>query len=282
MSEEIAVYQEEGHDLAVNRPPQQVLAEAQKAAIALAEVIRKKKKPFILNGEQYLEFEDWQTVGRFYGITAKVVSTEYIEFDGGKGFQAKAAAIKTIDGVEVSAAEAMCLNDEPNWRNKPLFQLRSMAQTRACAKALRNVLAWVVVLAGYKPTPAEEMAGVAQVAQSGKPIVAPPQAKITTETKTTMPHGGAVVDLLNISGEITEMKKKEGKAKNGEAYIRYSLIVAGLPLSTFNEKIADDAKAAMEIGMAVDVEYVQAGNYNNVKTLTVSATQGDREPGEEG
>jgi hypothetical protein len=51
----------------------------------------------------------------------------------------------------------MCLNDEPNWRNKPLFQLKSMAQTRALAKALRNVMAWVVVLAGYSPTPAEEM-----------------------------------------------------------------------------------------------------------------------------
>lgn len=38
-----------------------------------------------------------------------------------------------------------------------MFQLRSMAQTRACAKALRNVLAWVVMLAGYKTTPAEEM-----------------------------------------------------------------------------------------------------------------------------
>jgi len=35
-----------------------------------------------------------------------------------------------------------------------------MAQTRACAKALRNVLAWVVVLAGYAPTPAEEMDSV--------------------------------------------------------------------------------------------------------------------------
>ena len=33
-------------------------------------------------------------------------------------------------------------------------------QTRACAKALRNVLSWVVVLAGYRPTPAEEMDGV--------------------------------------------------------------------------------------------------------------------------
>ena len=47
--------------------------------------------------------------------------------------------------------------DESNWSSKPLFQLKSMAQTRACAKALRNVLAWVVVLAGYTPAPAEEM-----------------------------------------------------------------------------------------------------------------------------
>jgi len=35
--------------------------------------------------------------------------------------------------------------------------LSSMAQTRAGAKALRNRFAWVVVLAGYRPTPAEEM-----------------------------------------------------------------------------------------------------------------------------
>lgn len=40
----------------------------------------------------------------------------------------------------------------------PLFQLRSMAQTRAAAKALRLVFSWVVVLAGYRPTPAEEIA----------------------------------------------------------------------------------------------------------------------------
>src|SRR3990167_4301795 len=34
-----------------------------------------------------------------------------------------------------------------------------MAQTRAGSKALSNVLRWVVVLAGYKGTPAEEMTG---------------------------------------------------------------------------------------------------------------------------
>jgi hypothetical protein len=155
--EDLAIY-EAGKDMAIAREPEVVLAEAKKAAQSLQNVVSKKHKPVIFNGEQYLEFEDWQTVGRFYGVTAKVILTEFVDFGAASGFLARAVAIRS-DGMEISAAEAMCLNDEPNWSRKPLFQLRSMSQTRACAKALRNVLAWVVVLAGYKPTPAEEMTG---------------------------------------------------------------------------------------------------------------------------
>ena len=101
--------------------------------------------------------------------------------------------------MEIGRAESLCLNDEANWGMvaqyewqdeigpdgkkiwdanlrggkggyrgkkvqvgevaKPLFQLKSMAQTRACSKVLRQVFAWIVVLAGYRPTPAEEMTG---------------------------------------------------------------------------------------------------------------------------
>ena len=150
----------EEKEIVIHREPALILEEAQKAAKALSDVISKKKKPVIINNEQYLEFEDWMTVARFYGITAKVVSTSFITFGEAKGFEARAVSILVATGEEISAAEAMCLNDETNWKNRPLFMLRSMAQTRACAKALRNVLAWVVVLAGYKPTPAEEMEGI--------------------------------------------------------------------------------------------------------------------------
>ncbi len=155
MSNEMTVY-DVNQDITLYRPPETVLAEAHKAAKSLSDVVSKKKNPVVFKGEQYLEFEDWQTVGRFYGVTAKVESTKFIEYGAVQGFEARAIAIRA-DGMEISAAEAMCLNDEPNWKNKPLFQLRSMAQTRACAKALRNVLAWVVVLAGYRATPAEEI-----------------------------------------------------------------------------------------------------------------------------
>ena len=167
-------------NLGLARNPEAVLAEARTAATALQKVLAGKRKPVMMNGEQYLEFEDWQTVGRFYGVTVKVASTTYAEFGGVKGFEARAEVLDR-NGLVISAAEAMCLNDEDKWSTRakyewktisgqrvkekvgeeqvPMFQLRSMAQTRACAKALRNVLAWVVVLAGYKPTPAEEMTG---------------------------------------------------------------------------------------------------------------------------
>lgn len=145
--------------------PAQVLQRAKEAAQALESVIKNKRRPVIFNGEQYLEFEDWQTVARFYKLAVKIISTNVVEFGGIKGFEARASVIDLETGAEVSSADSMCLQDEKNWSFKPLFQLRSMAQTRACAKALRNVLAWVVVLAGFKPTPAEEMENVHPVSK---------------------------------------------------------------------------------------------------------------------
>jgi len=156
----LLVHQDTGEVLASSLTLQQVpadtLAEAQRAAVALQEVIRRKAKPVIFNGEQYLEFEDWQTLGRFYGVTAKVDVVDPVTFDHVGGFCASAVAI-LADGRVISRALAYCTNDEANWRGRPRFQLASMAQTRACVKALRNVLSWVVVLAGYKGTPAEEI-----------------------------------------------------------------------------------------------------------------------------
>ena len=171
MSNEIEVYETQPLDIV--RSPKESIAEARNAAKELQAVVSGKQKPVMFNGEQYLEFEDWQTVGNFYGLTSKVISTNYIEYGTVRGFEARSVALNRY-GAEVSAAESMCLNDEPNWKNKPLFQLRSMAQTRACAKALRNILAWVVVLAGYKPAVAEEMTGQETTARAP---MAPPQEK---------------------------------------------------------------------------------------------------------
>lgn len=140
--------------------PATVLAEAQKAATALKDVIARKAKPVIINGEQYIEAPDWQLIGKFYGYTSGLEhEPEYVELNEAHGFKATAVAIDR-SGVVRSRATAYCMDDEQRWDKAPTFQLCSMAQTRANAKVLRNVLGWVVELAGYKPTPAEEMDGV--------------------------------------------------------------------------------------------------------------------------
>ena len=72
MSSEAIVQVPEGAEVVLlEHAPTAVLREAQTAAAALKDVISKKPKKVVMNGEQYLEFEDWQTCGRFYGITAK-------------------------------------------------------------------------------------------------------------------------------------------------------------------------------------------------------------------
>lgn len=145
--------------------PAEVVEQATIAAQTLKKVLESKTKKVLISGEQYLEFEDWQTLARFYGYT--VGSTEATEiWREGKllGFSARAVVYQ--NGLIASQAEASCMRDEANWKARPEFMLKSMAQTRACAKALRNVLAWVAVLAGYRPTPAEEIEGIHDKEQS--------------------------------------------------------------------------------------------------------------------
>ena len=211
-------------------PPEAVIAEAQAAAAALKDVLSRKPKPVMMGGEQYLEFEDWQTLGRFYAVTAGEESEpEYVTFPSPGGFKDisgfKATSVALRNGEVISRATAFCMNDEEKWSSRtkyvyayvkksggtsvedpgfdeltwednpfkegkkrpvkvreeagvetvPLYQLASMAQTRANAKVLRNVLSWVAVLAGYKPTPAEELQDKTDPPEAKAPEAAPPK-----------------------------------------------------------------------------------------------------------
>jgi hypothetical protein len=136
--------------------PEAQLEYAQKAADALMKRVEKKPRKIIMGGKQYLEFGDWQTVARFFGATAGTDWSRPVERDG-KVIGYEARSVVHQHGNIISQAEAMCLRTERNWARRDEFAIRSMAQTRASAKALRNAFGWVVELAGYASTPAEEM-----------------------------------------------------------------------------------------------------------------------------
>lgn len=132
--------------------PVQVLQEATRTADALADVLKSRRLTTNIQGKDHVQIEGWQTLGAMLGVTPVCVWTRSL----GNGWEARVEA-RTLDGRVVGSAEAMCTRDEKMWRNRDDYALRSMAQTRASSKALASPLRFVVTLAGYEGTPAEEM-----------------------------------------------------------------------------------------------------------------------------
>lgn len=132
-------------------------------ALAVADKVRpiiKQRgwaKKFGRGDREHVEIQGWQTVGGMVGVHAVITRTERITDDqGATGWEARAEA-RTMSGVIVGTADSQCSRSEANWKSKDDFSLRSMAQTRACSRALQAPLRWVIELAGFAGTPAEEM-----------------------------------------------------------------------------------------------------------------------------
>jgi hypothetical protein len=117
------------------------------------------------------------------GVLPKEVDTKRLE-DG--SYEAKVELIRTSDGTVIGGASALCGMDEPRWAKMPEYARRSMAVTRATGKAYRLGFAWIMRLAGYAATPAEEMdfvEGQAREVRSNEaPAPAPPKPKSTVVT----------------------------------------------------------------------------------------------------
>jgi hypothetical protein len=223
MSETVAVYEAKLLD------PKAETEYGHKAAMALVAIVKQAGLSRRFGGEKdHLFYEAWQALGKFYGYTIKTGWAEPVEFDGVKGFKARAEITDEV-GLVIGGAEAYCMRDEPNWKNKPFFQLASMAQTRAGSKAMRNKLAFVVSLAGFEPTPAEEMDGVYE-AKAPAPKEQPPKTPDVTPAK----HDGLDQKqmqlktkemLLTMFGEeqaglelehLTSFKNKDGELVPGK------------------------------------------------------------------
>ena len=156
--------------LALAQDPEHVLDQASRAARALVRAVSQNESQYVvkLGPGKHLRFEAWQTLAAFFSLSVACEWVREIRDAEGTPVGWEARAVVYRGDRMITAAEAHCATDEPNWKSKPSFQLRSMAQTRAAAKALRQALAWVVVLAGYQPTPAEEVEG-AEVPQQSAP-----------------------------------------------------------------------------------------------------------------
>ena len=192
--------------------PLLVIERATAVANALKPIIAAQELAQNIQGKDHVKVEGWTTLGAMLGVFPVLVwarriepATEYdvelIHYEwitepgkqrktkrekarsnytvNGYDWEARYEA-RTIDGRVVGAAEGMCSRTESKWAKDPDYALRSMAQTRATSRALRGPLGFIITLAGYSATPAEEvhedMAPRATRRQSSRPAQAPPPA----------------------------------------------------------------------------------------------------------
>lgn len=138
--------------------PAAVVREATKHAKALTKVIEDRKLFTMIQGKKHIQVEAWQTLGAMTGVFAALeagTEPEYVEIGGVAGF--KATVVATRNGQVIGRATSFCMRDEPTWRGRNIYALAGMAQTRATSRALKGPLGFIVKLAGYEATPAEEM-----------------------------------------------------------------------------------------------------------------------------
>ncbi len=132
--------------------PVETIERAVRVADALKNVVKSKGLISNIKGKEYPQVEAWQTLAVMLGVSLVEEWTRKLE----NGWEAR-CVVFSRDGRTIGAADAQCTRDEYTWKSRDDYALRSMAQTRATSKAARSVLGFVMVLAGYQATPAEEM-----------------------------------------------------------------------------------------------------------------------------
>jgi hypothetical protein len=160
-SEELAVIPRDSVQLGTLRvdSPTSVVDIATQIANKLTDVINQKKLYFNIGQKRYPLCEAWTTCAAMLGISPKEAGVMLNE-DGDY-----VAVVELIDsqGQVVGGASASCGMDEPRWAAQPRYARRSMAVTRATSKACRLKFSWIMTLAGFEATPAEEMAFIPNI-----------------------------------------------------------------------------------------------------------------------
>lgn len=191
--------------------PDEVVLKATAIAKSLARIVRDPKLDMVtnINGREHVRVEGWTLLGSMMPVAVHGIIewTRPLERDGTViGWEARAEA-RTITGDVVGAAEAECLRLEKQWTNRDDYALRSMAQTRALSKALRMPLGFVMKLAGFDPTPAEEMVGAARQEREEKQAGRMTKEQ-ADEIKNLVPFAAAYDPEWSLKGIFAAAKQK--------------------------------------------------------------------------
>lgn len=142
--------------------PKQEIAYASEIARELNTIIDKQKLYSYISNKKYVAVEGWTTLAALRGCTPRETSNA---IDPNRdGVYIATVELVNAQGRVIGRASAECGDPDevdrkgkPVWASRPAYARRSMANTRATSKVCRQVFSWIMVLAGYAATPAEEV-----------------------------------------------------------------------------------------------------------------------------
>lgn len=202
--------------------PRQAMELATAHAKVLAEALEQQKLILTIGDRKYVRVEGWTLLGSLLGVAAietftKPVPEDWRELglEKPEGWESRYEA-RTRTGEVVGAANGRCMRDEESgqrktrkWAEAGDYAIASMAQTRATSKALRTALGFIVTLAGFNATPAEEIDGMARAAE--EPVYAPGEEPASEETV------ARALKALNVEslGEVAKVYREEVGIESG-------------------------------------------------------------------
>ena len=212
------------------------LAEVAKMANIVKSHVLKNKLYVPIADKNYVLVEGWQFAGGLMGLFPRVKKVENI---GVGKWLAEVEIVNQRTKEVISSGFALCSREELKKKTFDEYAILSMAQTRAIGKAYRNLIGWIMKLAGYESTPAEEMLSINQN-QSKEKIIKNGDFSIPNRVKT----GGDKIEELKkmLKGQtdeekVADLERRTGiKIKNFDITEKHaSILIASL----FNKEIKE-------------------------------------------
>lgn len=195
----------------------------------LKDLIIQNKLFTSIKGKNYVNVEGWQIAGAFTGVFPIVEKVENLSEGNFYKYRAE-VTLRDKENNIVGSGMAICTNKEHGKTAFDEYAVASMAQTRAVGKAFRMKIGWLLKVAGYETTPAEEMDAIqdAQIVNI-KPkfgvrdvsyaVTRLEQAKTLDELKVTFATLGEIRKEPEVIAKKDELKVKlenlEESSENG-------------------------------------------------------------------
>ncbi|CAL7960091.1 hypothetical protein GAMM_130021 [Gammaproteobacteria bacterium] len=137
--------------------PEMVVEKATKIADVLTKLVSNRKLYTVINGNKYVHVTGWNVMLTMLGVGSKPVINDVTK-EGGHVFCKTYVELFSVkSGKVIGGGWGYCSSKESKRVSNTEHCIQSMAQTRALGKAARMSFSWVIKLAGYEATPAEEM-----------------------------------------------------------------------------------------------------------------------------